>query len=58
MTTQKWKKHSNKTGQVDGSKWETQFYQNSSIKFCLLGVEVQKNADFEQEKISLEETVD
>ena len=35
-----------------------QFYQNGSIRFGLLEVESHKNAEFEQEMISLEERVD
>ena len=58
MTTKRWYKYSSKTDQVDGSKWETQFYQNGSIRFGLLEVKSHKNADFEQETISLEKRVD
>ena len=35
-----------------------QFYQNGSIRFSVLEVESHKNAEFEQEIISLEERVD
>ena len=51
-------KYSNKTDQVDGSKWETQLYQNGSIRFGLSEVESHINAEIEQDTISLEERVD
>ena len=35
-----------------------QFYHNGSIRYGLLKVESHKNAEFEQENISLEERVD
>ena len=54
----KWYKYSNKTDQIDGSNWETQFYQNGSIRFGLLELESHGNAEFEQEMISLKERVD
>ena len=51
--------HKNGTNtQIDGSIWETQFYQNRSIKFGLLEVESHRNAEFEKETISMEERVD
>ena len=51
-------KYSNKTNQIDESNWETQFYQNGSIRFGILEFEIHGNAEFEQEMISLEERVD
>ena len=50
-------KNTIETDQIDGSKWETQFYQNGNIRFGLLKVESHKNAEFEQKVISLEERV-
>ena len=51
-------KYSNKTNQIDESNWETQFYQNGSIRFGILEFDIHGNAEFEQEMISLEERVD
>ena len=51
ITWLKWYKYSNKTDQIDGSKWEIKFYQNGSIRFGLFQFESHKNADFEQEMI-------
>ena len=48
---------SNKTDQIDGSKWETQFYQNGNIRFGLFQFERHKNPEFEKEMMSLEERV-
>ena len=47
-------KYSNKSDQIEGSKWEIQFYQNGSIRFGLFQFESNKNAEFEQEMVSLE----
>ena len=48
-------KYSNKTDQIDGNTWETQFHQNRGIKFGLFEFETYRNSEFEQEMISLEE---
>ena len=44
-----------KTDQIDESDWETQFYQNESIRFGLWEFETHGNAKFEQVMISMEE---
>ena len=51
-------KYSNKTDQIHRSKWETQFYQNGNIRFGLFQFESHKNAECEQEMMSLEERID
>ena len=58
MATQKCYKYSNNNDQIDRSKWETQFYQNGNIRFGLFQFESHKNAEFEQEMMSLEERID
>ena len=48
MKTSKQHKYSNKTDQINGGNWETQFYQNRSIRFGILEFEIHRNAEFEQ----------